>query len=122
MHVQTFWVDFERTLKDKCLNCDRLAMNPTLVLFGTDGTTNTDDGFDFILLHAKFFVYKCRLNKTKPVMQAFLRELKLTRDVDKYVQQLELSYDKFLRKWMLHDALINNSLIARLKCINKKIF
>ena len=106
-HTQTFWVDFERTMKNECLNCDRLTMNPTLVLFGFDGTTKTDSGFDFILLHAKFYVYKCRLNKTKPTMQMFIRELKIIRDVDKYVHRIESSLDKYLLKWMSYNALLD---------------
>ena len=55
VHAQTFWSEFERSLHNTCGNCSRLSLNPTLVLFGNDGRTVTDDGFDFILLHAKFF-------------------------------------------------------------------
>ena len=62
-HNQSFWVRFEMYLKEKSFNCARFSINPTLILFGHDGKTTTDEGFDFILLHAKFFVYKYRRNK-----------------------------------------------------------
>ena len=61
-------------LKEKSFNCARFSINPTLILFGHDGKTTTDE--DFILLHAKFFVYKCRLNNLKPTLEAFINNLK----------------------------------------------
>ena len=37
--------------------------------------STTDEGFDFILLNAKIFVYKRRLNKLKPTLEAFINNL-----------------------------------------------
>ena len=68
-HTQSFWVRFEMCLKEESFNCARFSINPTQILVGHDGKTTTDEGFDFILLHAKFFVYKCRLNKLKPTLE-----------------------------------------------------
>ena len=67
---KSFWVRFEMCLKKKSFNWARFSINPTLILFRHDGKTTTDEDFDFILLHAKFFVYKCRLNKLKPMPEA----------------------------------------------------
>ena len=75
-HTQSFWVRFEMCLKEKSFNCARFSINPTLILFRHDGKTTTDEGFDLILLHAKFFVYKCRLNKLKLTLEAFINNLK----------------------------------------------
>ena len=69
-HTQSFWVRFEMRLKEKSFNCARFSINATLILFQNDRKTTTDAGFDFILLHAKFFVCKCRLNKFKPTLEA----------------------------------------------------
>ena len=55
---------------------NRFSINPTLILFGHYGKTATDEGFDFLLLHAKFFVYNYRLNKLKPTLEAFINNLK----------------------------------------------
>ena len=64
---------------------------------------------DFILFYymQSFFVYKCRLNKTKPVMQAFLRELKHIHDTDEYVSRMDMAYGKFLLKWLPYAALLD---------------
>ena len=57
------WVGIEMRLNENSFNCDRLLINPTLILFRHDGKTNAGDGFGLILLHAKLFVHRCRLNK-----------------------------------------------------------
>ena len=89
------------------MNCDRLALNEELVLFGNDGKSHTDVGFDFILLHAKFHVNKCRLNKIKPSVQTFLNELKYIHRIDEHVYKLDMSYGKFLLKWFPYSSLVD---------------
>ena len=63
-------------LKEKSFICARFSINSTLILLGHDGKTTTDEGFDFILLHAKFIVYKCKLDKLEPTLKAFINNLK----------------------------------------------
>ena len=68
-----------------------------------------DEGFDLILLHAKCLVYKCRLNKPQPILEAFVNNFKHIYDeVDKHVQLMEMSYDKFIyiKKWPLYNQLV----------------
>ena len=72
-------------MKEKSFNCARASINIAFILFGHDGKTTTDEGFDFILLHAKFFVYKCRLNKLKPTLEAFTNNLNHIYEVGKHV-------------------------------------
>ena len=61
-HTQSLGAGFEMWIKENNFNCDRFSLNPTRTLLGHDGKIKTDEGFDFILLHANVFVYKCRLN------------------------------------------------------------
>ena len=63
LHTKSCWVRFVMYLKVNSFSCARFSVNPTLILFGHDGNAKTGEGFDFILLHAKSFVYKCRLEK-----------------------------------------------------------
>ena len=106
VHVKMFWQDFERTLKNECAHCDRLSMNPILILFGNDGKNTTDDGFDFILLNAKYYVYKCRLNKTLPRMDVFKKDLNYVYNIDKHVHIIEMTLEKFHKKWQLYQHLL----------------
>jgi len=106
VHVQYFWNQFIDMLKDLCTHCERLTLSPSLIIFGIEENTRTDECFDFILLHAKFFIYKCRLNNNRPRIEQFKIELKYLYSIDKYVHSIEMSQDKFNRKWMLYNRLI----------------
>ena len=107
-HVQTFWNNFIKLLKEKCVHCDRLNLNATIVLFGKDKHIKTDACFNDILLHAKFFIYKCRLNKVKPNIQVFFdNDIKLLYKIDKQLHYNDMQIDKFYKKWMLYSEIIN---------------
>ena len=107
-HVQIFWNNFVQFLKEKCVHCDRLYLNATIVLFGKDKHTRTDACFDEILLNAKFFIYKCRLNKVKPNTQVFFNnDIKLLYKIDKYLHYQEMQIDKFYKKWRLYTEIVN---------------
>ena len=88
VHVQSFWNEFIDMLKNFCPHCERLAVSPSLILFGGEENTRTDECFDFILLHAKFFIYKCRLNNIRPRIEQFKNELKHIYNIDKYIHAL----------------------------------
>ena len=107
-HAQIFWNNFVQVLKEKCVHCDRLNLNASVVLFGGDKNTKTDGCFDDILLNAKFFIYKCRLNKVKPNIQIFLNnDVKLMYKIDKYVHYRDMQADKFYKKWMMYSRIVN---------------
>ena len=104
-HTQIFWKDFENCLKNECCNCERLALNSSLVLFGHDTRTKIDEGFMFILLHAKYFIYKCRINKLKPTMTYFLRSLHNIKLIDSHVHKLQMNINNFIKKWQPYERL-----------------
>ena len=66
----------------------------------------TDDGFDFILIQAKYFVYKCRINKIKPELAKFKKELNKIYNFDKYVHAIKMSTEKCKKKWVTYENLI----------------
>ena len=78
-----------------------------MVLFDDyDGKTNTDIGFEAILSEAIFFVYKCRLDKSDPFVQAFICEPKHMYKIDEQVHRLEMSHGKVLLKWFPYQTLV----------------
>ena len=84
-------------MKEKSVNCARFPINLTLVLFGHDGKTTTDEDFDFFHLRAKFFMYKCRLNKLKPTLEAFKN--------NKRTHLMVMTDVKFIKKWIPYNHL-----------------
>lgn len=99
-HVQNFWKQFIDKFKVNCSHCEKLNLIPSLVLLGKDRNITTDEGFDFILIHAIFFVYKCRLNKNRPRIEMFKNALKYIYNIHKHVHLMEMSIDKFYQKWL----------------------
>ena len=89
------------------MQCDRLELNSTIVLFGRDQNTKTDICFDEILLKAKFFIYKCRIKKIRPNIQYFKNDLKQLYNIDKYIHSIEMNMDAFYRKWLLYVNLMD---------------
>ena len=57
--VQKFWNDLESLLQNKCLHTIRINLSEQLILFGCAENVVTDKALDFIIIFAKFFVYKC---------------------------------------------------------------
>ena len=104
---QYFWDELEKTLTEKCTHCSQLKLNSELVLFGNDSKTKTDTTLDQVILQAKHFIYRCRINKMKPTLELFLRDLKLTINAEKYIYSLEMKYSKFVKKWCSYQTLVD---------------
>ena len=60
-----------------------------------------------IILQAKFFIYKCKINKTIPQLHSFKRYLKTNFEVYKYNAKLNMSYDKIVIEWCPYQQLID---------------
>ena len=97
--VQNFWNRLLLFLKDRCDTCTRLNFNPCLILFNNDNKTITDDVFVTILLTAKFFVYKCRINKNLPVVDNFIIYLKQIYEIEKFAASMKMNGQKFNANW-----------------------
>ena len=110
--TKAFWPEFERCLKEKCFNSDRLSHTPSLILFGYDEKIKTDAGYDFILLVAKFFVYNRRTNKNRPHVQGFLKELANIYKIDRYAQSIVMKQNKFALKWLAYQELYSRRKIT----------
>ena len=101
--IQIFWEQFEQLLKDKCNNCSRLKLDPILALFGKDENTTTDEGFDFIILHAKYFIYKNHIKEQPPTINGFIEYLRYVYKVDKYSYTINMNQNKFMKKWASYE-------------------
>ena len=93
-------------LKHNCKHCERINLNPELVLFGKDNSNKTDGGFDTLLLNAKYFIYRNRIGKTKPILEVFKRELKNLIKCEKYSYSIKMNENKFDGKWKHYSPLL----------------
>lgn len=107
-YSRQFWFELETLLKDKCQNCARVTLNVELILFGTDDQNKTDEVFDFIILIAKYFIYKCRINKIKPNVHRFIKELENNYKIEKHISSLEMKHFDFNVKWCSYMNLLES--------------
>ena len=103
--VQHFWGDFVNRMKEKCPNASNMKMSAALAILGYDQAIIIDDIAYFIILYAKQFLYKCKLNKCAPNMQALLRMLKYRYQIEEYISRKNMSYEKFVLDWQPYVAL-----------------
>jgi hypothetical protein len=75
-YVSKFWQDLQDLLIINCSHANNFRFSEVLVLFGVQDNIYTDKAMDFIILLAKLYIYKCKWNNTKPVVQIFLKYLK----------------------------------------------
>ena len=62
--------------------------------------------FYFIILYAKYFIYRCRYEKIKPQLCAFRKELKKRYEIAAHIQKLKLTLPDFLSNWAYYKPII----------------
>ena len=107
IHVQNFWTRLLTLLKENCNHCVRLNFNPCLILLNNDNSTVVDDVFVKILLTSKFFIYKCRINNTKPYVEQYLLYLKQIYTIEKFAASMKMKKSKFDLNWAPYLSLLN---------------
>ena len=66
-HADLFWKQLQDNVNDVCGNAVSMNLSETFVMFGGDGNLKSDSDFDFIILLAKFFNYKWKMEKKIPL-------------------------------------------------------
>ena len=108
-YVQRFWLDCEKVLNEKCpLACD-MKLNQNIVLFGTDLGFRTDSITDFIIVFAKYYIFKCKINNTFPNISNFIRELKHRYRVEEYNAKVSGNGETFCREWLFHTGIFDST-------------
>ena len=97
--AQRFWVNLGNALRNNCHNCARLSFSLELVIFGSKNNFITDKGFDFILLLAKFYVYKCKFLDTPPNLRIFLGELRFRLKIERTIAIRNNRGNRFNLDW-----------------------
>lgn len=84
----------------------RFHFNEQLILFGISEGMVTDKGMDFIILFAKFYIYKCKLNKVLPSVVAFLESLVLRWKMERYVFAIQCRNVEFAQDWLPYQQML----------------
>ena len=105
-YVGRFWQDLENLIREKCTTAANITFTKNLVLFGTDNNFRTDYIFDFIILSAKLFIYKCKFDNTAPSILSFRNQLKQKYKVEEYNAKLSLDMFKFDMDWLPYKPIV----------------
>ena len=106
--VQTFWGQLLSLLQLHCTHCDRLVLSEQLVLFGYAEMIQTDKIIDFILLSAKFYIYKFKLQDTQLSRDIFIRILKFRYKNENSAAKSSRAALGFVTAWLPYTALLNS--------------
>ena len=98
-HSQQFWTHFLVLLKEKCTSCYRLRLSECLIVFGIDDNIKTENVFDFILLLAKQYLYKCKIEKQLPNIDIFKKKLLYRYKIEEYNAKMSCSCSNFFSRW-----------------------
>lgn len=109
-HIGPFWQQFQLNVNRDCGHSGLLTLNENIVLFGHDSNFESDEIFDLILLLAKFFIYKCRINRNIPRMDLFKRYLKTRYETEKYISRVNMTFDNFMLKWHYYTYFLDTEL------------
>ena len=55
--------------------------------------------FNFVILHAKYYIYKCKWDESKPNYNVFIKILKTCKDTEKMIALKNNRVDKWKSKW-----------------------
>ena len=107
--AQQFWIDLEKVLKNKCYNCARFRFKLDLIIFGNANSFVTDKTIDFIILFAKFYIYRCRFLNTAPNCESFILCLKQRLDIERMLAIKKNRYNQFRQLWLPYNAIFERN-------------
>ena len=93
-HSQQFWTRLGLTEREVYFLLQ--IKTECLILFGINDNIKTENVFDFILLLAKQYLYKCKIGKQPPNIDIFRRRKKLYRyKIEEYNAKMSCSCSSF---------------------------
>ena len=104
--TRRFWTSLETILKEKCETALNVKFTQNLVFFGTEIDIKTDTVFDLVILQAKQFIYKCKLDKCLPTLSCFLQQLMLKHKIDEYNAKISGELPTFIVNWLCYKPIL----------------
>lgn len=97
-HSQVFWKKIEEEL-NKFPHTKNVKLTEYIVLFGHDDNFKTDPAFDFIIMLAKSFIYRCKYSSTIPEYKSFKVLLIHRCKIEKYAASLIMNTTQHNSIW-----------------------
>ena len=105
--VQNFWNCIASTINKKCVHSNNFKFTKNLVIFGKCEIIKTDKICDFIILLAKLYIYRCKVQNQPPRISSFMSELYNRYVVEKFINK---NSTQFRNNWAPYLALFRGIL------------
>ena len=69
------------------------------ILFGVFNDNEDFAILNHLILIAKYFIYQCKLNRTKPTLRVFIEKIKLVYHIEKPIAKRNDRLQKHYKKW-----------------------
>ena len=109
-HVSSFWTSLEKLFTEKCINACNFKISRNIVLFGTDHNIKTDEIVDLIVLLAKQYILKCKVEKCIPYIVPFKNILNYRFKIEMYNATINNNKVKCLNAWINYKPMFTESL------------
>ena len=97
--VRDFWNRLTNKFIEKGVACRSFFLPKEVILLGVAPNFKTSKILDMVLVMAKMYIYRQKVNKKGLSLNTFLKEIKERCLMEKYSSILDDSYDKYASKW-----------------------
>ena len=105
--VQKFWNDLATLFNRKCMHSHNFIFTKDLVIFGKCKTIKSDKICELIILLAKFFIYRCKVQNQPLRINLFIAELYKRYIIEKVINKNSIT---FKNEWTPYLALFRGIL------------
>ena len=106
--VQTFWNRFVQWLLWSCKHIFNIQLSLELVIFGCSNVFKTDPIVDLLLLLAKHYIERAKVQNVHPNIAHFINEAKHRYVIENHIYLSRNSINVFLTKWSVYHQLFQN--------------
>ena len=106
MQIRTFWLSLEKLINEQCQYASRVKISLKIIFFGVDEHQRTDTVFDFIVMLAQGYIYKCKTENNLPVLNVFLEQLNYRFKIEQYNATIAENLNKFEIEWINYKPLL----------------
>ena len=120
--VQNFWTHYVNWLMKSCNHICNLKLSLELMIFGCKDNLKTDSIFNLLLLLAKYFIYRCKLQMVQLNIINFQNEVKKRYEIEKSIYFSKTILKKFYMKWSLCISLCVSLSVYLSLCISLSVY
>ena len=94
--VKLFWQELQHIINRRCKHSHNFKIDEKLVFLGKSETVKTDKICELILLLAKFYIYRCKVQSNKLSLPLFTKELYTRYSIEKTIHKNSI---RFRNNW-----------------------